>query len=90
MPAFGYTLSVSDHFHPLAQAQWHSRFVWSVLGAVAASTERIKFGTGVTCPTTRIHPVIIAQATATTALLLGDRFFFGVGTGEALTEHILR
>jgi G6PDH family F420-dependent oxidoreductase len=82
-------VSVSDHFHPWVSAQGHSPFVWSVLGAIAASTERIGVGVGVTCPTTRIHPAILAQASATTSLLLGDRFFFGVGTGEALNEHIL-
>ena len=82
-------VSISDHFHPWVSAQGHSPFVWSVLGAIAASTERIDVGVGVTCPTTRIHPAIIAQATATTSLLLRDRFFFGVGTGEALNEHVL-
>lgn len=82
-------VSISDHFHPWVSAQGHSPFVWSVLGAIAASTDRIEVGVGVTCPTTRIHPVIIAQATATTALLLPGRFFFGVGTGEALNEHVL-
>ena len=70
-------------------AQGHSPFVWSVLGAVAASTERLRVGVGVTCPIIRIHPAILAQATATTSLLFGDRFFFGVGTGEALNEHVL-
>ena len=39
-----------------------------------------------TCPTVRIHPAIIAQAAATSAMLLDGRF--GVGTGEALNEHI--
>ena len=82
-------VSISDHFHPWVSAQGHSPFVWSVLGAIAASTERIEVGVGVTCPTTRIHPAIVAQASATTALLLGNRFFFGVGTGEALNEHVL-
>jgi G6PDH family F420-dependent oxidoreductase len=82
-------VSISDHFHPWVSAQGHSPFVWSVLGAIAASTERIGVGVGVTCPTTRIHPAILAHATATTSLLLGDRFFFGVGTGEALNEHVL-
>jgi G6PDH family F420-dependent oxidoreductase len=82
-------VSISDHFHPWVSAQGHSPFVWSVLGAIAASTERISVGIGVTCPTTRIHPAILAQASATTSLLLGDRFFFGVGTGEALNEHVL-
>jgi G6PDH family F420-dependent oxidoreductase len=82
-------VSISDHFHPWVSAQGHSPFVWSVLGAIAASTERISVGVGVSCPTTRIHPAIIAQASATTSLLLGDRFFLGVGTGEALNEHVL-
>ena len=82
-------VSVSDHFHPWVSAQGHSPFVWSVLGAIAAVTDEIKVGVGVTCPTTRIHPAIIAQATATTSLLMPGRFVFGVGTGEALNEHIL-
>jgi coenzyme F420-dependent glucose-6-phosphate dehydrogenase len=63
--------------------------VWSVLGAIAASTERLQVGVGVTCPIIRIHPAIVAQAAATTALLFDGRFFFGVGTGEALNEHVL-
>ena len=82
-------VSISDHFHPWIEKQGHSPFVWSVLGGIAASTRRIGVGTGVTCPTTRIHPAIIAHAAATTSLLLGDRFFLGIGTGEALNEHIL-
>jgi G6PDH family F420-dependent oxidoreductase len=60
-----------------------------VLGGIAATTERLRVGIGVTCPTVRVHPAIIAQATATTSLLFEGRFFFGVGTGEALNEHIL-
>ena len=82
-------VSMSDHFHPWVSAQGHSPFVWSVLGAVSVATERLQVGVGVTCPTVRIHPAILAQATATTSLLLDGRFFFGVGTGEALNEHIL-
>ncbi|MGD9754647.1 MAG: TIGR03557 family F420-dependent LLM class oxidoreductase [Acidimicrobiia bacterium] len=81
-------LVISDHFHPWVSAQGHSPFVWSVLGAVAARTERVGLAVGVTCPTTRIHPAIIAQASATTALLAEGRFRLGVGTGEALNEHI--
>lgn len=82
-------VSISDHFHPWISAQGHSPFVWSVLGGIAASTNRIDVGVGVTCPTTRIHPAIVAHAAATTSLLFGDRFFLGVGTGEALNEHVL-
>jgi G6PDH family F420-dependent oxidoreductase len=80
---------ISDHFHPWIDRQGHSPFVWGVLGAIAAATERLTVGTGVTCPTVRIHPAIIAQAAATAAALMPGRFFLGVGTGERLNEHVL-
>jgi G6PDH family F420-dependent oxidoreductase len=82
-------VSISDHFHPWVQAQGHSPFVWSVLGAVASRTERIQLAVGVTCPLVRIHPAVVAQAAATTSLLARGRFSLGVGSGEALNEHIL-
>lgn len=82
-------VSISDHFHPWVNAQGHSPFVWSVLGGIAAVTDRIQVGVGVTCPTVRIHPAVLAQATATTSLLFEGRFFWGVGSGENLNEHIL-
>lgn len=79
---------VSDHYHPWTQAQGESGFVWSLLGAIAATTD-LKMTTAVTCPTFRIHPAVIAHAVATTAALAPGRFTFGVGSGEALNEHIL-
>ena len=79
---------ISDHFHPWTNQQGHSPFVWSVIGAIAHATERLQLGTGVTCPTVRIHPAIIAQAAATSAAMMPGRFFLGLGTGEALNEHI--
>lgn len=79
---------VSDHYHPWTSAQGHSPFVWSVIGGVAETTD-LHLGTGVTCPTVRIHPAVIAQAAATSAVMLEGRFFLGVGSGEALNEHIL-
>jgi coenzyme F420-dependent glucose-6-phosphate dehydrogenase len=82
-------VSISDHYHPWVDEQGHSPFVWSVLGAVAERTELIDVAIGVTCPTFRIHPAILAQAAATTAHLLEGRFTWGVGSGEALNEHIL-
>jgi G6PDH family F420-dependent oxidoreductase len=81
-------LWVSDHYHPWMSAQGSSPFVWSVLGALAATTS-LKLTTAVTCPSFRIHPAVIAQASATTAVLAPGRFTFGVGAGEALNEHIL-
>jgi G6PDH family F420-dependent oxidoreductase len=80
---------ISDHFHPWTERQGQSPFVWSVLGGVAEATERLVVGTGVTCPTIRIHPAIIAQAAATMAAMMPGRFFLGVGSGENLNEHIL-
>jgi len=80
---------VSDHYHPWLDEQGQSPFVWSVLGAIAEATERMTLGTGVTCPTMRLHPAIVAHAAATTAALMEGRFFLGVGTGENLNEHIL-
>jgi len=82
-------VSISDHYHPWVSEQGHSPFVWSVLGALSQATESLEVGVGVTCPIMRIHPAVIAQAAATTSRLLGDRFSLGVGTGEALNEHIL-
>jgi coenzyme F420-dependent glucose-6-phosphate dehydrogenase len=82
-------VSVSDHFHPWVSAQGQSPFVWSTVGAIAATTNRIKVGVGVTCPIMRIHPAVIAQAAATSAAMMPGRFFLGVGTGEALNEHIV-
>jgi coenzyme F420-dependent glucose-6-phosphate dehydrogenase len=80
---------VSDHYHPWTDRQGNSAFVWGVIGAIAQVTERISLGTGVTCPTVRIHPAIVAQAAATAAAMMPGRFWLGVGTGEALNEHIL-
>ncbi len=86
----GYSFAViSDHYHPWIDRQGESPFVWSVLGGIAGATERLRVGTGVTCPMIRIHPAVIAQAVATTETMMPGRFFLGVGTGENLNEHIL-
>jgi len=84
---FTYAL-ISDHYHPWTNEQGHSPFVWSVIGGIAKVTSTLRLGTGVTCPTMRVHPGIVAQAAATSQILLEGRFFLGVGTGENLNEHI--
>jgi G6PDH family F420-dependent oxidoreductase len=86
----GFTFAlISDHYHPWTDKQGSSPFVWSVLGAIARETRTLRLGTGVTCPIMRIHPAVIAQASATVACLMPGRFFLGVGSGESLNEHIV-
>jgi G6PDH family F420-dependent oxidoreductase len=80
-------LWISDHFHPWNDRQGQSPFVWSVIGALSEATS-LPITTAVTCPTVRIHPAIIAQASATAAVQTRGRFALGVGSGEALNEHI--
>jgi G6PDH family F420-dependent oxidoreductase len=80
-------LWISDHFHPWNNEQGNSPFVWSVIGAISQVCD-LPVTTAVTCPIIRTHPAIIAQAAATSAEMLGGRFTLGVGTGEALNEHI--
>lgn len=80
---------ISDHFHPWTSRQGQSPFVWSVIGAVSQVTKRLRVGTGVTCPTIRVHPAIIAQAAATAEAMMPGRFMLGLGSGENLNEHIL-
>jgi len=83
-------LSVSDHYHPWVSEQGHSPFVWSTLGGVAAATDEIDVGVGVSAPIIRFHPAIYAQAAATAAAMFdGREFYAGVGTGENLNEHVL-
>src|SRR5688572_3706032 len=85
----GFTFALlSDHYHPWTDRQGHSPFAWAVLGGVAEATERLRVGTGVTCPLIRIHPALVAQAAATVGEMMPGRFFLGVGTGENLNEHV--
>lgn len=85
---FSYAL-ISDHFHPWTTQQGESAFVWAVIGGISQRTKKLRLGTGVTCPILRIHPAIIAQAAATAASLMENRFFLGLGTGENLNEHVI-
>jgi G6PDH family F420-dependent oxidoreductase len=81
-------LWISDHFHPWTYAQGQSPLVWSVIGALSQAT-RLPVTTAVTCPIKRVHPVIVAQAAATSAVQHEGRFVLGVGSGEALNEQVV-
>ena len=78
----------TDHFQPWVPAQGESSFVWSVLAAVGERTGT-NFGPGVTAPTFRWHPAMVAQASATLASMYPGRHWLGLGSGEALNEHVM-
>ncbi len=76
----------SDHFHPWQHNQGHATQAWLTLAALGQRTQRIVMGTGVTCPTYRYNPAIVAQTFASLGVFYPGRVFLGVGTGEALNE----
>ncbi|MFN2490614.1 MAG: TIGR03557 family F420-dependent LLM class oxidoreductase [Actinomycetota bacterium] len=80
--------AISDHFHPWIDAQGHAPFVWAVIGGISRATERLTVLTGVTCPSVRVHPAIVAHAAASAGCMLEGRFILGVGSGENLNEHV--
>ena len=79
----------SEHFHPWTPEQGQSGFVWTFFGALGHATKNMRFGTGITCPTFRFHPAVVAHAAATTEAMFPGRFYLGLGSGEALNEHVI-
>jgi G6PDH family F420-dependent oxidoreductase len=82
------SLWISDHFHPWNDEQGESPLVWSMIGAISQVCS-LPITSAVTCPTIRQHPALVAQAAATSAILTDGRFILGVGSGEALNEHVV-
>jgi coenzyme F420-dependent glucose-6-phosphate dehydrogenase len=78
----------ADHFQPWVPQQGQAAFVWNVMTAIGERTKG-DVGPGVTCPSFRMHPAIVAQASATLAAMYPGRHWLGIGSGEALNEHIL-
>lgn len=81
------TAMISDHLQPWVRHQGQASYVWPVIGAIAHATEALEVGTGVTALVHRNHPITVAQAAATAAVMLQDRFFLGLGAGERLNEQ---
>ena len=81
-------IMAADHVQPWIPHQGNAAFVWSYMTAAAEHT-RGDIGPGVTCPSFRMHPAIVAQAAATMAAMYPGRFWLGIGSGEALNEHIV-
>jgi coenzyme F420-dependent glucose-6-phosphate dehydrogenase len=80
------SVAVSDHFQPFRHTGGHAPAALPWLGALAATTTRIRIGTSVSTPTMRFHPSVLAQAFATIDNLAPGRIFVGVGTGESVNE----
>jgi G6PDH family F420-dependent oxidoreductase len=78
----------ADHFQPWVPQQGNAAFVWNVMTAIGERTKG-DVGPGVTCPSFRMHPAIVAQASATLAAMYPGRHWLGLGSGEALNEHIV-
>jgi G6PDH family F420-dependent oxidoreductase len=78
----------ADHFQPWVPQQGHASFVWNVLAALGERTSG-DMGPGVTCPSFRFHPAMVAQAAATLEAMYPGRFWLGLGSGEALNEHVV-
>ena len=78
----------ADHFQPWVPRQGNASFVWNVLSAVGLKTTG-DLGPGVTCPSFKMHPALVAQASATLAAMYPGRHWLGLGAGEALNEHVV-
>lgn len=84
----GFTgVMAADRFQPWVPRQGEASFVWNVLGALGQTTAG-NLGTGMTVPTFRWHPAIVAQASATLAAMYPGRHWLGIGSGEAIDEHV--
>jgi G6PDH family F420-dependent oxidoreductase len=81
------TAMISDHLQPWVRKQGHASHVWTTIGAISHATDGLEIGTGVTAMIHRMHPIAVAHAAATAAVLLEGRFFLGIGTGERLNEQ---
>ena len=78
----------ADHFQPWVPQQGQASFVWNVLSALGQVTKG-DLGTGVTSPSFRWHPAMVAQASATLAAMYPGRHWLGLGSGEAINEHVV-
>ena len=76
----------SDHYMPWWHTGASGGAAWPWMGAALAKTINIVIGTGVTAPTLRYNPAVVAQVFATLGYMFPNRVFLGVGLGESLNE----
>lgn len=77
-----------DTAQPFTPTQGQAGFVFGVMSALGAQTTG-ELGVGALAPTFRWHPALVAQASATLASLYPGRHWLALGSGEAISEHIV-
>ncbi len=78
-----------DHFIPLGPDPTGPQLEgWTLLGALAARTERLRIGLMVTGNTYR-HPAILANIATTVDVISNGRLDFGIGAGWNEMEHTM-
>jgi coenzyme F420-dependent glucose-6-phosphate dehydrogenase len=78
----------TEGFQPWTPTQGQSSFVWNVVSALGVSTTGA-LGVGPVSPTFRWHPAMVAQAAATLAALYPGRHWLALGSGEAMSDHVV-
>jgi F420-dependent oxidoreductase-like protein len=83
------TVFVMDHFYQLPMlgpAEWNMLEAYTLLGALAARTEKARLATLVTGNTYR-NPALLAKTVTTLDVVSGGRAMLGIGTGWFEEEH---
>ncbi|UYN83799.1 MAG: TIGR03557 family F420-dependent LLM class oxidoreductase [Microcella sp.] len=78
----------ADAAQPFTPTQGQAGFVWNIVSALGAHTTG-ELGVGALAPTYRWHPALVAQASATLESLYPGRHWLGLGSGEAISEHVV-
>jgi alkanesulfonate monooxygenase SsuD/methylene tetrahydromethanopterin reductase-like flavin-dependent oxidoreductase (luciferase family) len=76
----------SDHYLSLTDGARPATDAWTLLGALAARTTKLRLGTLVS-PVTFRHPSVLARAAATVDHISGGRVEVGIGAGWMEAEH---
>ena len=75
-----------DHYLSLTDPGRVATDAWTLIGALAARTSKLRLGTLVS-PVTFRHPAVVAKAAATADQISGGRIEVGMGAGWMAAEH---
>jgi alkanesulfonate monooxygenase SsuD/methylene tetrahydromethanopterin reductase-like flavin-dependent oxidoreductase (luciferase family) len=76
----------SDHYLSQTDPDRVATDAWTLIGALAARTSKLRLGTLVS-PVTFRHPAVVAKAAATADQVSGGRIEVGMGAGWMAEEH---